>query len=110
MTPNTKTAEEILLKHTGNSYSIAQRNKIVAAMTEYANLKSGEQWVSVDTELPKDCQVVLVWSNTSIQPTIAFYFKNDWMYYNINHSCFWISAQPHIKIIAWRELPSPPKQ
>jgi len=68
-----------------------------------------DNWISVKDRLPKDMEVVQVWSNSSLGSTIAFYFKNDWLYYAINDGCFWISSQPHIKILYWMPRPEPPK-
>jgi hypothetical protein len=69
-----------------------------------------EQWISVEERLPEDIDVVLVWSTTSIKPTVAYYFQNDWLYHSINNGQFWLKEELHIKITHWMPLPSPPKK
>lgn len=66
------------------------------------------KWISVKDQLPKDIEVVLVWSNTSLQPTVAYYFQGDWLYHSINNGQFWLSKEPHIQITHWMPLPEPP--
>jgi hypothetical protein len=71
---------------------------------------SEQEWISVEDKMPGDIDVVLVWSNTSLKPTIAYFFQGDWFYYSINNDCFWLKTQPHIAITHWQPLPQPPKK
>jgi hypothetical protein len=67
------------------------------------------EWIPVTERLPSDMDVVLVWSTTTLHPTIAYFFKGDWLYYSINQGCFWLKEYPHIIINYWQPLPQPPK-
>ena len=116
MTPTTKTAEEILEKHWRkfllDSYDketseSADKNDILhdyilAAMTEYANLKSGEQWVSVSERMPKPQQRVI------IEGGMGFHLSGLW--YSIVDEGNKNPRPITWTVTHWRELPSPPKQ
>lgn len=69
-----------------------------------------DQWISVNDKMPNDIEVVLVWSTSSLKPTVAYYFDGDWLYYSINNGCFWLKTQPHIKITHWMYMPPPPAE
>ena len=68
------------------------------------------KWISVKDRLPEKLSLVLVWSNTSLFPTIAHRMeKNDWYYHAVGGGKFSLKTEPHIKITHWMPLPEPPK-
>jgi hypothetical protein len=77
--------------------------------SEVARERIEKAWIPVSERLPADMDVVLVWSTSSLKPTVAFFFQNDWLYYSINEECFWLKSQPHIIITHWMVLPEPPR-
>lgn len=65
------------------------------------------KWIDINDKKPNPISMVLVWTNICIRPTMCLYIKNDWLYLTPNEN-FWLSKQPHIKVLFWAELPEPP--
>lgn len=108
MKPLNERLQEIIDNNSkiGQPHPISYDCDAVLSIAEQAyNLD--RQWVPVNDRLPKPISTVLIWTNISIEPTLAFYINNDWLYFS-NHENFWLKNQPHIEVIAWMPLPQPP--
>ena len=66
-----------------------------------------DKWIDPNEMLPEPISTVLIWTNISVYATLGYYIDNDWLFFS-NSENFWLSKQPHIKVIAWQPLPERP--
>lgn len=78
--------------------------------SEFRNLKSesSNKWISINDRMPEPTSIVLIWTTISLEPTLGYYCVHDWFYYSANGN-FWISDEPHIKVLYWKKLDIPPQ-
>jgi len=120
MTPNTKTAEEILKaiiteiddckknEWIGDQVALAwdrALDKAISIVEEYATLKSGEQWVSVSERLPEEYgeqYIVCLLFMDGSHECITAVFESDNRWYNLEDKDF-----VFMNVIKWQPLPKP---
>lgn len=86
---------------------LLMQQKLKLAFIKGAEAEAESKWVSVDDRLPKNFEQVLVWTTVCTTASYAYYAQNDWLYFT-NSENFWLKTQPHIKVLFWQPLPSPP--
>lgn len=76
-------------------------NRIILCILVFFTSLSAYEWISVNDELPKKNQKVLIWDATGQR--IEFAILNEyWRFYYFIHDC-------PVEITHWMPLPNPPE-